>query len=145
MEALCRLSYSGGPAMIPAVAPAVLATIPAVVDVRFHEIVIDCADPRSLARFWAGFTGYEVGGEDEDWASIRAADGSATIGFQRVPEPKVVKNRVHVDFSAQDEEAMARAIEAMGATRLWVSEDPNDPFVVLADPEGNEFCIVRSA
>jgi predicted enzyme related to lactoylglutathione lyase len=145
MEALCRLSYSGGPAMIPAAAAAVLDTMPSVVDVRFHEVVIDCADPRSLARFWAGFTGYDLGGEDDDWASIRSADGSVIIGFQRVPEPKTVKNRVHLDFSAVDEEATAREIEAMGATRRWVSEDPEDPFVVLADPEGNEFCIVRSA
>jgi hypothetical protein len=131
--------------MIPAAAAAVLDTMPSVVDVRFHEVVIDCADPRSLARFWAGFTGYELGGEDDDWASIRSADRSVIIGFQRVPEPKTVKNRVHVDFSAVDEEATAREIEAMGATRRWVSEDPEDPFVVLADPEGNEFCIVRSA
>jgi hypothetical protein len=65
------------------------------------------------------------------------------IGFQKVPEEKVVKNRVHLDFWAVDEEAAAREIEAMGAVRRWVSEDPEDPFVVLADPEGNEFCIVR--
>ena len=46
------------------------------------------------------------------------------IGFQKVPEGKVVKNRVHLDFWAADEEAAAREVEAMGATRLWVSEDP---------------------
>jgi len=54
-----------------------------------------------------------------------------------------VKNRVHLDFWAIDEEATAREIEAVGATRRWVSDDPDDPFVVLADPEGNEFCIIR--
>jgi hypothetical protein len=66
------------------------------------------------------------------------------MGFQKVPEPKSVKNRVHLDLSSRDEEAAATALEAVGATRLWVSEDPEDPFVVLADPEGNEFCVVRS-
>jgi hypothetical protein len=60
-----------------------------------------------------------------------------------VPEGKVVKNRVHLDFWAADEEATARELEVIGATRRWVSEDPEDPFVVLADPEGNEFCLIR--
>lgn len=60
-----------------------------------------------------------------------------------MPEPKTVKNRVHLDFCAADEVVAASAIEAMGATRRCVSEDPEDPFVVLADPEGNEFCVVR--
>jgi hypothetical protein len=90
--------------------------------VRFHMVVVDCADPRSLATFWEGFTGFERRTDHEDWVSIHA----------------------HLDFAATDEEATAREIEGMGATRRWVSEDPEDPFVVLADPEGNEFCIVRA-
>ena len=113
------------------------------VDVRFYQVVIDCSDPRSLADFWAGFTGFERRSHREDWASIEASDKSQRIAFQQVPEGKVVKNRVHIDFFTADEEAAAREIESMGATRRWVSEDPEDPFVVLADPEGNEFCIVR--
>jgi predicted enzyme related to lactoylglutathione lyase len=114
------------------------------VDVRFHLVVIDCADPRSLAAFWERFTGYERRSDYEDWVSIYAPDGSMRIGFQQVPEGKIVKNRVHLDFAADDEEVTAKEIEALGATRRWVSEDPEDPFVVLADPEGNEFCIVRA-
>jgi predicted enzyme related to lactoylglutathione lyase len=114
------------------------------IHVRFREVVIDCADPRRLAEFWAGFTGYARRTSNEDWATIGPPDDSMIIGFQQVPEGKVVKNRVHLDFSAADEEATALEIEAMGATRLWVSADPDDPFVVLADPEGNEFCIVRA-
>ena len=78
----------------------------------------------------------------DDWSTIATTIGMI-IGFQKVPEGKVVKNRVHLDFWAADEEAAAREVEAMGATRLWVSEDPEDPFVVLADPEGNEFCLIR--
>jgi hypothetical protein len=66
-----------------------------------------------------------------------------SIGFQQVPEGKVVENREHLDFAAADEDATAKEIEGMGAVRRWVSEDPKDPFVVLADPAGNEFCIVR--
>jgi predicted enzyme related to lactoylglutathione lyase len=115
------------------------------VSVRFREVVIDCADPRSLARFWEAATGYAVENDLDDWASIVGeGDRDIRIAFQKVPEGKVVKNRVHVDLSAPDEEAEARRIESLGATRLWVSDDPEDPFVVLADPEGNEFCVVRS-
>ena len=61
-----------------------------------------------------------------------------------MPEPKTGKNRLHLDFSAADEEATAGWIESLGATRRWVSDNPDDPFVVLADPEGNEFCVVRA-
>jgi glyoxalase superfamily protein len=112
-------------------------------DVRFHQVMIDCADPPGLAEFWSSFTGYIVKRAVEDWATIESEDGSRRIGFQLVPEGKVVKNRVHIDFMAKDEETTAKEIEAIGATRRWVREDPEDPFVVLADPEGNEFCIVR--
>jgi hypothetical protein len=100
------------------------------VDVRFREVVIDCADPRTLASFWATFTGYELRTWHEDWAAIGTTDGGMIIGVQRVPEGKTVKNRVHLDFFAADEEATALEIEALGASRLWVSENPDDPFVV---------------
>jgi predicted enzyme related to lactoylglutathione lyase len=113
-------------------------------NVHFREVVIDCADPRALARFWAAATGYDLQSDDDDWASILGEEDRAIrIGFQKVPEGKVVKNRVHVDLGSPDEEAEATRIEALGATRLWVSDDPEDPFVVLGDPEGNEFCVVR--
>ena len=113
--------------------------------VSFREVVIDCAGPRALARFWAAATGYEIDDESDDWAAIRGeGERNIRIAFQRVPEGKVAKNRVHVDLAAADEEAEARKIEALGATRLWVSDDADDPFVVLADPEGNEFCVVRA-
>jgi predicted enzyme related to lactoylglutathione lyase len=115
-----------------------------VVEVRYYQVVIDCADPRSLATWWREMLGWEPSATDDDWSSIRAPGGAPRIGFQKVPEPKTVKNRVHLDLAATDEESTAREIEAMGATRRWVSEDPADPFVVLADPEGNEFCIVRA-
>src|SRR5437763_2282842 len=112
--------------------------------VRFDEVVIDCRDPGALAEFWAGATGYEVTHSSEHWASIVGeAERDVCIAFQRVPEEKVTKNRVHIDLSAPDEEAEARRIEALGAVRRWTSDKPDDPFVVLADPEGNEFCIVR--
>src|SRR5690349_14335053 len=112
--------------------------------IRFDEVVIDCADPRALAVFWALATGYEIAAASETWASIVGeGERDICIAFQRVPEPKTSKNRVHVDLAAADEESEARRMEGLGAVRRWTSDKPDDPFVVLADPEGNEFCVVR--
>jgi hypothetical protein len=59
-----------------------------VVEVRFYQVVIDCADPRSLAAFWRSFTGYEVSRDFDDWSSIKAPDGSARIGSRRSPRAR---------------------------------------------------------
>jgi predicted enzyme related to lactoylglutathione lyase len=74
--------------------------------------------------------------------SLLPAGQGVSIAFQKVPEPKVGKNRVHVDLLADDVEAEAARIETLGGRRLWASNDPDDVFVVLADPEGNEFCVI---
>jgi hypothetical protein len=114
------------------------------VDVRVGSIVIDCADPQALAPFWTAATGYRQAYGDTDWVQLDDPAGRGpNIGLQRVPEPKAGKNRVHIDLYTTDEVAEAARIEALGATRLWVSEDPDDEFIVLGDPEGNEFCVCR--
>jgi predicted enzyme related to lactoylglutathione lyase len=116
------------------------------VDVTLRSIVIDCRNPQSLAPFWVAVTGFREKYGDEEWVQLEDPDGrQVDIAFQRVPEPKAGKNRLHIDLSAADEEASVARIEALGAKRLWASEDPDDVFVVLADPEGNEFCVVRDS
>ena len=112
-------------------------------DIRVEMIVIDCADPLALSDFWAKATGYAMQDGDERWAWIKGAKGTVEIGFQQVPESKTVKNRVHIDLHTDDEEREAKRIEALGARRLYVSDDPEDIFITLADPEGNEFCVCR--
>ena len=126
--------------------------------VRVATAVFDCHDPYRLARFWADALGYapELGEEDWpalqregdagelEWVKLLGPPGTVPVAFQRVPEPKVAKNRLHLDLTASDEEAEARRLEALGATRLRRSEAEDDVFVVLADPEGNEFCVVRA-
>jgi predicted enzyme related to lactoylglutathione lyase len=113
-------------------------------DIRVGMVVVDCADPLRLAEFWSQATGYAMQESDERWAWIKGSDGGAAeIGFQRVPEPKAGKNRVHVDLHTDDEEREAQRIEALGARRLYVSDNPEDIFITLADPEGNEFCVCR--
>ena len=123
--------------------------------VHMANVVFDCADVAGLAQFWSAVTGFQPKeGEppwddpewkDADWVALLDPDGRfPRLGFQRVPEGKVAKNRVHLDFEAEDEEATAAQIQALGATFLWRSRNPEDPFVTLADPEGNEFCVVRA-
>ena len=115
-------------------------------DVTLRSIVIDCADPQSLAPFWIALTDYREKDGDEEWVQLEdPSGGRVDIAFQRVPEAKAGKNRLHIDLSVADEEAAAARAEELGATRLRASTDPDDVFIVLADPEGNEFCFVRDS
>jgi predicted enzyme related to lactoylglutathione lyase len=113
--------------------------------IRFYEIVIDCSDPLSLAPFWAEVLGYEMDELEEDVASIEhPTDEGPAICFQRVPESKQGKNRVHFDLNVDDDElesAVERLI-SLGAKQVDVGQGVDRSWVVLADPEGNEFCIV---
>lgn len=113
-------------------------------DVAIGSITFDCHDPPALARFWSQVTGHVFEADDEQWASLTDPTGRApNLGFQRVPEGKVAKNRLHIDLHANDHEAAAARIKGLGATELWRSTNPEDPFIVLGDPEGNEFCVVH--
>lgn len=108
-----------------------------------HEIVIDCPNPEALARFWQALIGGEVEVESADWAVLDGDDEGFYIGFQRVPERKTAKNRVHLDVVVDD---LARAVdeaEQLGARTVGPVVDVDDgPFQVMADPAGNEFCFI---
>jgi hypothetical protein len=112
-----------------------------------HGVVFDCADPELLANFWLAALDWEYRTfkPEEDWITIqpKGGDQAMSLGFGTVPEGKVVKNRVHLDLRPMPgvtwEEEQAR-LEALGATHLWTIEDYH---VVLADPEGNEFCLLN--
>ncbi len=114
---------------------------------------IDCADPTALARWWAGVLGYEDVPDDPDQPdeerAIRDPETGHEVLFLKVPEPKSTKNRVHFDLrpriGTRDEE-LARLV-ASGATVVADHRGrfgPGTGWVVLADPEGNEFCLLRS-
>jgi hypothetical protein len=108
------------------------------------KLCIDGQDPERLARFWASMLDYRQRTEvvDDGWQHLDPPHaGLPPLTIQPVPEAKAGKNRLHLDvFVADPDEWIAKA-EALGARRLWRSEDPDDWFQVLADPEGNEFCI----
>jgi catechol 2,3-dioxygenase-like lactoylglutathione lyase family enzyme len=112
---------------------------------RIDEVVLDCADPPTLARFWADVLGGEPTGRDDDWWYIDPP-GWTRVAFQRVPEGKTVKNRVHLDIEVADIPAATAQAEALGATRVGaIHADAAGSFQVLLDPEGNEWCVVTPA
>jgi hypothetical protein len=113
---------------------------------RFTELVVDCSDPRSLAGFWCRVLGYETEEEGDGFSFIRGGEGEGPgIDFVRVPEAKTVKNRLHIDLSPRDREQPEEVerIVALGARRIDIGQGEVS-WVVLADPEGNEFCVLRT-
>jgi predicted enzyme related to lactoylglutathione lyase len=120
---------------------------------RVHWIDFDCADPYRVASFWAEVTGLRHDPDDkpgDDECALLSGAGLLEGGmlFQRVPEGKTVKNRVHLDLIPTDrtrDEEVARLLD-LGATQLADHRRPDGTgWVVLADPEGNELCVERSA
>ncbi len=106
------------------------------------QINIDCADPNALADFYVAALGYEPhGAAGEQYSSITASDGRPKIVFQRVPEGKVVKNRMHLDLIVDDIEAEAERFVALGGTRGEKIGEFGLNWIVMRDPEGNEICL----
>ena len=110
-----------------------------------REIIIDCNDPGRVADFWSQALGWKV--QDHNgvlWMSESAEPfPDMPLVFVRVPEKKSVKNRLHLDVSpvgCERDEEVARLV-ALGARRVDVGQGET-PWVVLADPEGNEFCVL---
>lgn len=110
---------------------------------RLGYVTIDCGDARSLARFWAAALGWEVTYEADDGALLVDPTGVAPKLFlQVVPEPKAAKNRAHVDLVAEDYASELERVKVLGASVLATNTTPEGkPSAVLADPEGNEFCL----
>lgn len=108
-------------------------------------LTVDCADPTALARFWADLLGWQVNTDDEGDVWISASEaGPADILFLPTIDPRTVKNRLHLDLRPDDQDAeVARAL-ALGASRVDIGQSGEESWVVLADPEGNEFCILRA-
>jgi glyoxalase superfamily protein len=128
---------------------------------RVSDIVFDCGHPASLARFWAQvLDGYAVAPyddaelerlrgmgiddvEDDPTVLVEGPPDAPRYWFQLVPETKVVKNRVHVDLRADDVDAEVARLVGLGATVIRPDGGRDGRIVVLQDPEGNEFCLLR--
>ena len=108
--------------------------------VEIVDIVVDCADPEMLARFWSALLHRPIEGRRGPYVWLTRATGGLGLGFQRVDESKRGKNRVHIDVSGPEVAKIMKQVEALGGSRLTGYEEGG--FLVMADPEGNEFCIV---
>ncbi|WP_049573133.1 VOC family protein [Streptomyces sp. SBT349] len=114
-----------------------------------QNVAIDCADPYELGRFWSGVTGRPQHPEDRpgDSECEVSLPGGTVLHFNQVPEPKTGKNRIHLCLRPETprEEEVERLL-ALGATPVADRRKPDGAgWVVLADPEGNEFCVLSSA
>ena len=112
---------------------------------RISSIAIDAAEPRVIADFWCRVLDWRVIDEEDGVISIGPADGSwPTIDVVPVPEKKTVKNRLHLDLRADGTstaDELQRLLD-LGARRTDVGQGPDVTWVVLSDPEGNEFCLL---
>jgi catechol 2,3-dioxygenase-like lactoylglutathione lyase family enzyme len=112
---------------------------------RIGEIVVDCVDPQRLAAFWAGALGYREFARDDTGVAITGAGNAPTILFLRVPEAKTGKLRMHFDLCPTDVDQAAELDRLLGlGARRSERVVAGGSWVVLEDPEGNEFCLTRT-
>ncbi len=107
-------------------------------------LVLDCADPENLARFWAAALGYNNFGAAGSYVLLLPPEPSQPkLLLQRVPEPKITKNRMHIDIHVGDIDGEAARLESLGARRVSSSavSEYGTRWHVMADPEGNELCV----
>jgi len=108
-------------------------------------VVFDCADIEALARFWQGIVGGTIDSRTASptWLSLDSVDGFVKLSFQKVPEGKAVKNRVHLDLDVDDLDTAVKTAVGLGARVVGdVVEEPTNWFQVMLDIEGNEFCFI---
>ena len=111
---------------------------------RLWELCFDANDPLRLARFWAGALGWDIHGETRAEIGLMPTDGTPFgLVFVAVPEPKVGKNRIHLDLVSESPAHHAEMVDrlvAQGASPIDIGQGEVG-WTVLADPEGNEFCV----
>ena len=112
--------------------------------ISWEQIVVDADDPHRLARWWAEALGYAIVHEASDEVEIRrSADEMPGLIFVTCPDAKTVKNRLHIDLRPDDQEAEVERLVDMGARPADIGQGEVS-WVVLADPEGNEFCVLSA-
>jgi hypothetical protein len=110
---------------------------------RLSGITIDCLDPHLVARFWAGLLGGEPRASLPGWYEL-GERGGPRLNFQPVLEPKTVKTRIHLDLTVDDVDGAVEAVVQAGGRATGERHDYAEGIVVvMADPEGNEFCLVE--
>lgn len=119
-------------------------------DIRVQCLCFDSNDPDTTALFWEQALGWRRTHSDPNEVVLEPPEGSREDGivpdllFLRVPEGKSVKNRLHLDLRPVDQSAEVARLEGLGAKRISVGQGEDATWVVMADPEGNEFCLLRA-
>ena len=119
-------------------------------NIRIQCLCIDTTDPRRSATFWQSALGWRRTHEEADQVVLEPPAGSPEDGivpdllFLRVPEEKAGKNRLHLDLRPQDQAAEVARLESLGARRVDVGQGRDVKWVVMADPDGNEFCVLTA-
>lgn len=109
-----------------------------------ESVTVDAADPARIADFWQQVLGWDRRVDSADEVAVVPQSGGAELLFVRVDDGKQVKNRLHLDLRPDDQDAeVARAL-ALGATRADIGQTGAESWVVLADPDGNEFCVLST-
>lgn len=110
---------------------------------KIGMVTIDCAEPTRLAPFWTEALGYKIVHDMDGAFLVLAEEGGdgPWLGLQKVGEPRSGKNRVHLDMETDDREADVRRLVDLGATVQAEHKNPGFAWTVLADPDGNEFCV----
>ena len=115
---------------------------------RIETVTIDARDPVALARFWSAVLGWEQGVDEDGDVWVEPGHQHPDSGsfrpllFLAVPEAKSGKNRIHLDLRPDDQASELERLEALGATPVSVGQTGLEGWVILADPEGNEFCVL---
>ena len=111
---------------------------------EWEQVIVDAADPEALGRWWAAALEWVVVSDDPEEFEIRPAPERVPgLLFVGVPEPKTLKNRLHLDFRPDDRDAAVARLLDLGASRADVGQGEQS-WIVLSDPEGNEFCVLSS-
>lgn len=109
---------------------------------QWYTVVVDATDPARLARWWSEVLGFRIAYEAPDEVGIEGSGGPALV-FVAVPDQKSAKNRLHIDLNPDDQAAEVERLVNMGARHVDVGQGQVS-WTVLADPEGNEFCVLRA-
>jgi catechol 2,3-dioxygenase-like lactoylglutathione lyase family enzyme len=114
---------------------------------RVGSIVIRVDDLDRQARFWEAALGYEPGIDRDDFILLRPTEGTGpNVSLDRVPAPLQVPPRIHLDLYTEDQAGEVRRLLGLGATEVhWDKRPPDADYVILADPEGNRFCVVDTS
>ena len=110
---------------------------------KVGAVVIDCNDFEAMHAFWRDALGYEEGYRDVDFVILKDPEGvNVNVSISQVPEPRVGKNRLHLDLYANDQAGEVERLLGLGAKLHDRVPEEGEDFIVLEDPEGNLFCVI---